>query len=158
MNRNSPHSLLNDSIEILLSTWRDLSAVRDLEKLCFPLDAWPLLDLIGVLALPNIVRYKAVESGELIGFVAGDVKRFTNTGWIATICVHPDHRGRGLGAALLQVCEEKMEMPRVKLSVRESNKLAIDMYSHNGYVHVGTWSRYYKGGEKGIVMEKLLGD
>ncbi len=156
MNTPSPLSLLNDSIDILPSTWRDMSPVRDLEKLCFPLDAWPLLDLIGVLALPNIIRYKAVENGEMIGFVAGDVKRFSNTGWIATICVHPDQRGRGLGAALLQVCEEKMGMPRVKLSVRESNTVAIDMYSHHGYVQVGTWTRYYKGGENGIVMEKLL--
>jgi ribosomal-protein-alanine N-acetyltransferase len=158
MNTHSPHPLLNDSIEILPAVWRDLSAVRELEKLCFSLDAWPLLDLIGVLAFPNIVRYKAVENGEMIGFVAGDVKRFANTGWIATICVHPNHRGRGLGAALLQVCEEKMGMPRVKLSVRESNTVAIDMYSHNGYVQVGTWTRYYKGGENGVVMEKLLGE
>ena len=49
----------------------DLSAVRQLEKVCFPVDAWPLLDMIGALTFPNIVRYKALWDGELIGFIAG---------------------------------------------------------------------------------------
>ena len=150
-------SVLDGTIEILPASWRDLSAVRNLEIDCFPKDAWPLLDMLGVMALPNIVRLKAVEKGEIIGFVAGDVRRFQRTGWIATICVHPDHRGRGLGTALLRLCEEKMDVPRVKLSVRESNTAAIEMYSRNGYVQVGTWKRYYKGREDAVVMEKVLG-
>jgi ribosomal-protein-alanine N-acetyltransferase len=113
--------------------------------------------MVGVLTLPNIVRHKAMLGSELIGFVAGDVKRYANTGWIATICVHPDHRGRGLGGRLLQVCEAGMGMPRVKLSVRESNRAAIEMYRRYGYEQVGVWRKYYNGGEKGIVMEKVLG-
>lgn len=149
--------MIEDSIQILPASWRDLNPVRKLEKLCFPVDAWPFLDMIGVLSFPNIVRYKAVEGEEVIGFVAGDVRRIERTGWIATICVHPDHRGRGLGSVLLEICEEKMGMPKVKLSVRESNTQAIDMYYRNGYARVGTWRKYYKGGEDGVVMEKVLG-
>jgi len=149
-------SVLDGTIEILPASWRDLSAVRNLEQVCFPMDAWPLLDMLGAITLPNIVRLKAVENGEMVGFVAGDIKRFTRTGWIATICVHPDHRGRGLGTEMLQLCEERMGMPRVKLSVRESNTAAIEMYRRNGYVQVGTWKRYYKGGDDAVVMEKVL--
>ncbi len=147
-----------DSIVITPATWRDLGAIRELERLCFPVDAWPWLDMVGVLTLPGIIRHKAMEGNDLIGFVAGDVKRLSNTGWIATICVHPDYRDRGLGGRLLKVCEEGMGMPKVKLSVRESNITAIGMYRRHGYEQVGVWKRYYRGGENGIVMEKILGE
>ena len=65
--------------------------------------------------------------------------------------------GRGLGGRLLHACEAGMGMPKVKLSVRESNQAAIEMYQRYGYRQVGMWKRYYKGGENGIVMEKVLG-
>ena len=48
------------SVVIEPATWRDLNALRHLEKVCFPLDAWPLWDLVGVLTLPNVVRLKAM--------------------------------------------------------------------------------------------------
>jgi ribosomal protein S18 acetylase RimI-like enzyme len=144
------------SVEISPASWHDLGAIRELERICFPMDAWPWLDLVGVLIFPNIVRHKAVLGSEIVGFVAGDVKRYSNTGWIASICVRPDFRGRGVGGRLLRACEEGMGMPRVKLSVRESNRTAIEMYRHYGYRQVGVWRDYYKGGENGIVMEKVL--
>ena len=138
------------------ASWRDLNAVRDLEKRCFPLDAWPLIDMIGALSMPGIERFKALSGGKLIGFVAGDVRRYQQTGWIATICVHPDYQGRGIGRRLLVHCEQAMQMPRVRLSVRESNEVAIALYNNHGYARVGRWPRYYKGEEDGIVMEKVL--
>lgn len=144
------------ALDIQEAGWRDLNAVRRLERLCFPLDAWPLLDMIGVLTLPSIVRFKALENEVLIGFVAGDVRASKQLGWIATICVHPDHRGRGLGGYLLDLCEREMGMPHVKLTVRESNQRAIDIYRRKGYIEMGRWKKYYKGGEDGIVMEKFL--
>jgi ribosomal-protein-alanine N-acetyltransferase len=142
--------------QILPAGLRDLSPVRELEKMCFPVDAWPFLDMLGALTLPNIVRYKMVHDGEVIGFIAGDIRRLTRTGWIATVCIHPDYRRRGLAERLLAVCEVEMKMPRIKLTVRASNTAAIMLYKNNGYQQVGCWQRYYKGGEDGVVMEKML--
>lgn len=139
------------------ATWRDLNEVRQLENLCFPQDAWPLLDMIATLTMPNIVRFKAVRYDRVIGFVAGDVKANQHTGWIATICVHKSMRGKGIGGKLLEMCEKEMGMPRVKLTVRASNHTAINMYLHSGYQEVSRWRKYYKGGEDGVVMEKELG-
>lgn len=138
------------------ASWRDLSLLRDLEQLCFQVDAWPLLDMIGVLTLPQVVRFKVQEGSKMIGFVAGDVRWLERVGWIATICVHPGYRGKGVGKALLSLCEQKMAMPRVKLTVRESNQTAIDLYKRSGYLETGQWKRYYKGGENAVVMEKVI--
>lgn len=143
-------------VKILSASWRDLSAARQLEKICFPEDAWPFLDMLGVLTLPQVVRYKAMLGERMVGFIAGDIRKLQSTGWIASICVHPDLRGQGLGTKLLILCEKEMGMPKVKLSVRMSNRTAIEMYKRNGYQGVGRWQRYYKGKEDAFVMEKIL--
>ncbi len=136
--------------------WRDLNALRVLEKVCFPKDAWPLLDLVGVLTLPNVVRLKAEAGGEMIGFVAGDVRQSAGLAWIATIGVLPEHRRHGVGRALLRACEERLEVPWVRLCVRASNQEAIQLYLNEGYHKTETWARYYQDGEDAIVMEKAL--
>jgi len=86
---------------IELATWHDLSALRRIEKACFPKDAWPLLDLIGILTFPNIIRLKAICDGQMVGFVAGDIKRSERLAWIATIGVLPEYRLSGVDAMLM---------------------------------------------------------
>jgi ribosomal-protein-alanine acetyltransferase len=137
------------------ASWRDLNGLRHLEKLCFPKDAWSLLDLIGVLTLPNVVRLKAVADEQLVGFIAGDVRPSERTAWIATIGVLPEYRGQGIGRTLLEACEAHLEVPRIRLNVRVSNQAAIQLYQNSGYQRASTWSAYYQDGEDALVMEKL---
>jgi len=143
-------------MEIQNASIRDLGALRRLEHACFEKDAWPLLDLIAVLTWPDVVRLKAVEDGELIGFVAGDTRPSQGASWIATIGVDPRYQRRGIGRALLKACEERVRLPRMKLTVRMSNQRAISLYEKEGYRSVDIWKRYYSDGEDGLVMEKLL--
>ena len=144
-------------VDIEPATWRDLNPLRELERICFPLDAWPLWDLIGVLTLPNVVRLKALVDGKFAGFVAGDVRQSEKLAWIATIGVFPEFRGRGIGTALLLGAEERVSMPRVRLCVRVTNQTAIHLYEHKGYKNISTWPSYYGNGEDALVMEKILG-
>jgi ribosomal-protein-alanine N-acetyltransferase len=138
------------------ATWRDLNPVRELEKACFPLDAWPLWDIIGVLTVPNVVRLKAVAGERLVGFIAGDLRPSENMAWIATVGVLPEYRGQGIGTALLRACESRLrrKVERVRLCVRASNDTAIRLYLREGYGKVGIWPRYYQNGEDAEVMEK----
>jgi ribosomal-protein-alanine N-acetyltransferase len=138
------------------ATWRDLNAVRHLEKVCFPQDAWPLLDVIGILTLPGVIRLKACLDGQVVGFVAGDVRKGEAIAWIATIGVLPEYRSQGIGSALLTACEQRLEVPTVRLCVRTSNRDAIRLYQHHRYQDIGKWERYYADGEDATVMEKKL--
>ncbi len=140
--------------EILQAAWRDLNALRRLERACFASDAWPILDLIGVLSLPNVVRLKAVIDNEMVGFVAGDRRASKDLAWISTICVLPDHRRRGIAVALLQACEDQLNVSRIRLSVRAENHPALRLYEEHGYQRVGMWPAYYQGGVDAIVLEK----
>lgn len=141
---------------ILPASWRDLNGLRYLEQVCFPKDSWPLLDLVGVLTLPQVVRLKAIVGEKMVGFVAGDQRPHQHLSWIATIAVLPDHRGMGIGSRLLGACEERLDTPRIKLCVRVSNTEAIRLYEHRGYNRADVWTKYYQDGEDALVMEKLL--
>ncbi len=142
--------------EIAPSGLRDLNSVREIERLSFPLDAWPLIEMIGVLSLPSIERWKALDGDKLVGFVAADIRRRQQLAWIATIAVHPDYRERGIGAELMKKVESLVGMPRMRLSVRSSNRVAQKLYQSRGYEQIDVWPRYYQGGEDAIVMEKKL--
>jgi len=142
------------SYEIIPATLRDLKQLRHLEKVCFPADAWAMLDLFAVLTFPNIVRLKAVDNDEMIGFVAGDPRPSKGFSWIATIGVLPRYRRQGIGRALLHRCEEQLPTTRVRLSVRISNERAIQLYRQEGYQTVNIWESYYDDGTDAVVMEK----
>ncbi|HSB67650.1 MAG TPA: GNAT family N-acetyltransferase [Anaerolineales bacterium] len=153
MNTTAPiESTAHVSIEP--ASIRDLAALRNVEKVCFPKDAWPLMDLIGVLTFSAVIRLKAVNGKEMVGFIAGDIRRLEGVAWIATVAVLPEYRGRGIGSALLQACEDKISLNRIRLCVRVSNDSAIHLYEQRGYERVGEWSRYYQDGESALVMEK----
>lgn len=141
-------------MEICNASILDLNALSRLERACFGSEGWPLFDLIAVLTFADVVRLKAVEAGQMIGFVAGDARSGEGPAWIATIGVLPEYRRRGIGRELLRACEAKLTASRIRLSVRASNLGAIQLYELEGYQRVEVWQRYYNDGEAAIVMEK----
>jgi ribosomal protein S18 acetylase RimI-like enzyme len=154
MDSNSMNTTSIYSIQT--SNWRDLFALSALEKECFDQDAWPLLELMGVLTFPGVVRLRAVIAGEMVGFIAGDPRRSEKTGWILTLGVLPNWRRQGIAFDLLSTCEKQMGMPLVKLTVRRNNLAAICLYEKMGYQQMDIWSRYYRNGEDGLVLEKRI--
>ena len=146
-----------NEIKIEPATLWDVGAIRELERVCFPQDAWPLLEMVGVLSLPSVLRWKALDGERLVAFVAADVRRSQNVAWIATIAVHPDYRRRGLGGRLMTLAEERVETRAMRLSARASNREALHLYQARGYEQIDVWPKYYVGGEDAVVMEKVLG-
>jgi ribosomal-protein-alanine N-acetyltransferase len=134
----------------------DLNSLRKLERACFEKDAWSLFDLIAVLSWPDVIRLKAVDNGNMIGFVAGDTRPSQGGAWISTIAVDPRYQRRGIGRTLLLACEAQASLPIMKLTVRMSNHGAIAMYETEGYRTIDVWRKYYNDGEDGLVMEKSL--
>lgn len=143
-------------MDIQTTTIIDLGALRRLEAACFEKDAWPILDLIAVLTWPDVIRLKAVEAGEMVGFIAGDPRPSEGVAWVSTIGVDPRFQRRGIGRALLRACEALVTLPLIKLTVRLSNHGAIAMYEQEGYRSMDVWQSYYNDGENGLVMVKKL--
>lgn len=147
------------------ASWRDLGSLRQLEQVCFPEDAWPLWDLIGVLTFPNMVRLKAVQrisqvrdaQGEevMVGFIAGEMREKEGAAWISTVGVLPEHRRHGIGRALLEACEAQIQGQVLKLCVRVSNQGAQQLYRQAGYTGLEIWKGYYRDREDALVMQKI---
>lgn len=136
------------------ASWRDLREIVELERQCFGSDSWPWLEVLAALTFPRTRRLKAVQDGRVVGFVIGDRK--PRVGWIASIGVHPDYRRRGIGKRLLSACEQALGTRRVRLSLRTSNAAALRMYQQLGYEQIDLWPRYYRDGEAGLVMERVV--
>jgi ribosomal-protein-alanine N-acetyltransferase len=155
MNQVSP-AAAGSAVIVEPATWRDLSSLRNLERICFPRDVWPIWDMVGVLTFPGVVRLKATKDGEMVAFIAADIRRMKNIAWISTLGVLPAFRRQGLASTLLRACEAQLQVPRIRLSVRASNQPALRLYSQFGYKQHSVWSRYYSDGEDALVLEKLL--
>lgn len=144
------------NFQIINATWRDLGPLRQIEQECFGEDAWPLIDLIGVLTIPGIIRLKAVVDGTMVGFAACNRNYPEGACWVATIGVSKAFRKLGVGSAILSECEKRASLPLMRLSVRASNEEAIRLYQKYGYIQYDRWKHYYASGEDAIVMEKKI--
>jgi ribosomal protein S18 acetylase RimI-like enzyme len=81
------------------------------------------------------------------------------TGYLQTICVRPEDRGRGLGTRLLEWVEDRIfrESPNVFLCVSSFNAGARRLYERLGYAAVGTLDDYIVRGHGEVLMRKTRG-
>ena len=81
-------------------------------------------------------------------------------GQITNIAVHPEHRGQGLGLAIVQalIKHAKAEhLATITLEVRVSNTPAISLYRKVGFAEVGRRKGFYtKPTEDALIMELKL--
>ncbi|MGM0436353.1 MAG: ribosomal protein S18-alanine N-acetyltransferase [Bacillota bacterium] len=79
---------------------------------------------------------------------------------ILNLVVEKAYRNKGIGTKLLshaiQFCEEK-KIRNLTLEVRPSNKAAIALYDHHGFIIAAKRKNYYKDGEDAYLMNLELG-
>ena len=118
---------------IIRASILDLKTLEGFDRVCFPKDAWSVVERLVVLLSPGVVRLKAIDEGMMVGFIAGARPRSDGVAWIRSVGVLPEFRRRGLGRDLLHVCEERLNSRRLRLAVRASNNTAIRLYAGEGY-------------------------
>ena len=96
----------------------------------------------------------ARHADRVVGFV--DYWLVADEVHLLAIAAHPDHRRRGVGAALLDHLLAVARATRaalVTLEVRRTNHPAITLYEQRGFVRVGVRPAYYQeDGEDAVVM------
>jgi ribosomal protein S18 acetylase RimI-like enzyme len=103
-------------------------------------------------------RYVAIDSGEVVGFILISM-RGSFTGYIKSIAVREDWRGRGLGSALLAFAEERIlrESPNVFICVSSFNARAQALYTRLGYETVGDLRDFIVRGYDERLLRKTTG-
>lgn len=151
-------AIIASVIDLQAATLRDLRAIYQLERAIFPKDAYPYIDLVLLLAMPWVSNTKVMsDDGRTIGFLSvANPLLPRRPAWIITIGVAEHAQGRGIGTRLMQLAESVCHSDRLKLTVRRSNYAAIELYNKMGYTVLRRFVRYYRDGEDGLIMQKVL--
>ncbi len=118
---------------------------------------WTLRMLRDELTRANGIRLVADHDGEVLGYILVGLQ--VDVWHVLNVTVHPLHRGRGIGAALMSGAMEVGDvLPNIgyTLEVRVSNDRAIALYERLGFVTHGRRRHYYSdNGEDALIMWRV---
>lgn len=138
----------------------DLPAVRAIEALSFS-NPWSDNTFRGEIqntsiSSPMVVVRRPAE--EVVAYIV--YWQIRDDVQINNVAVHPDHRGLGLGEAMMRYAIAKVRASGagfVTLEVRQSNTAAVTLYKKLGFEILGTRRNYYtKPDEDAHVMGLVL--
>lgn len=140
----------------LQKTEAHLEGAAALERLCFPAAPWSAQSL-ELLTNEGIgVGYLLTDPADGSVVAYGGMLITVDEGQITNIAVHPDHRRRGYGAAILRALlrhAKDARLESVSLEVRPSNTAAVAMYRNVGFAEAGRRKAFYtKPTEDALVM------
>ncbi len=135
-------------------TYADLPAVIAIERRAFP-TPWSLAMFVMELSKPHGVCLTARPAADepIAGYLI--CSRYDTVWHLMNVCVDPDARRRGVGAALLEELLVTIGDPsaRFTLEVRTSNSAAVALYERFGFRSAGRRQRYYSdNGEDALIM------
>ena len=127
----------------------DAAALAHIAREALP-EAWSEESIRASLARPGSCALLIDPSR---GFVLG--WRGDDEAEILTLAVQKEHRGQGLGRALVVAWLERLRAERVRrvsLEVRGSNAAALGLYTSLGFTVSRIRPRYYRDGEDALVL------
>ncbi|HQK40747.1 MAG TPA: N-acetyltransferase, partial [Flavobacterium alvei] len=95
---------------------------------------------------------------EIAGFVILQIDG-TFKGYIQTICINENYRGKGLGKKLLTFCEERILKisPTIFICVSSFNTRALQLYTDFGFKIIGELPNFIREGFTEILLWKTFG-
>lgn len=98
------------------------------------------------------------DCGQIAGFAILQLSG-SFSGYIQTICVSEEYRGRGIGSALLSYCEERILKisPNIFICVSSFNTRARNLYESFGFNLVGELDNFIKEGFSELLLRKTVG-
>jgi ribosomal protein S18 acetylase RimI-like enzyme len=99
-----------------------------------------------------------VVEAKIVGVVILDLSGVLN-GYIQILAIHPDWRGRGIGAQMIAWAEARIfsQSPNVFLCVSSFNERAQRFYARLGYQRVGALPDFLTVGHAEIILRKTRG-
>jgi ribosomal-protein-alanine N-acetyltransferase len=140
--------------------WWQLAEVAELERVVFDLDPWtPEMFWSELAAGPGRYYLAALAAGRIVGYAGLAVAE--DDAYIQTIGVHPDQRGRGLGARLMIALLREARRRGARtcgLEVRTENQAARALYTRLGFVDIGVRRGYYQpsGGDAYVMRVRPI--
>ena len=122
----------------------DAGALVAIERSAFS-DPWSEEGFREMLGIDGVVGLVADGPDGVQGYTIA--REVAGEGEILNLAVAPEHRGKGVAAALLATVLERLAARKVTdafLEVRESNLVALALYHAHGFQVVGRRVAYYR--------------
>ena len=113
---------------------------------------------LSLLESPDRECHVALADGAVVGFLILNMHG-AFVGYVQTVCVAAEARGRGIGTELVRCAEQRIfrESPNVFLCVSSFNPDARRLYERLGYVLVGELTDYLVRGHAELLYRKTIG-
>ncbi|AEH38007.1 ribosomal protein S18-alanine N-acetyltransferase [Halopiger xanaduensis] len=149
----------DDAFAIRPAERADLLAVVRIENASFA-QPWPYDAFERFLGEPGFLVATKGDT-EVVGYVISDVSSTygRELGHIKDVAVHPEHRGDGVGSALLSrsiAVLASRGADSIKLEVRRTNDGAKRLYREFGFEPLRRVPDYYEDDEDAIIMIRKL--
>lgn len=146
-------------IAIRKANLTDIKTVHAIEKLSFKDGSYPLFVLRQFFDISEDYFLVAEEAGAILGYALGSLSTKNNQGWLLSLGVHPDARGKQIGKQLAEKVITLLEhgnCNEICLTVHPDNMAAINIYKHLNFEIVSESDNYYFDDEQRLVMVKKV--
>lgn len=139
------------------ATIEDLKSIHEIETLSFNGGSYPLFVLRQFLDISEDYFLVAELDGKILGYALGNIVIGDEQGWILSLGVHPEARGKQIGKELTKRLISLLENNNSKeicLTVHPDNFSAIRIYKNFGFEIVLQSDNYYLDNEARFLMKK----
>ena len=160
---NSDCSTSTDHVEqyhIREMTITDLPLVVPIDQATWGDHSWSIDDFLSVItdSFHSCWILECLEHDyPIVGY--GFQRSSNGVSHITNLCLHPNHRGRGLGEYLLRHMinhARYLHIPKVELQVSTCNIRAYTLYVKHGFTVCYLLEHYYSDGDDAYQMELFI--
>jgi ribosomal protein S18 acetylase RimI-like enzyme len=154
---------MTDNEKLIISPGADAQTIHICALMMAQSDPWVTLGMDYAQCLPAFEgQYKEAYIAEYEHNIAGFViiqNCGTFKGYIQTICVSEQYRGKGFGKKILRFCEETILKisPNIFICVSSFNYKAIKLYYGLGFTLAGELTNFLKPGFTELLLRKSVG-
>ena len=139
------------------ATLDDLKTVHEIETLSFNDGSYPLFVLRQWFDISEDYFLIAEEEHMILGYALGSLSTKDDQGWILSLGVHPDARGKQVGKTLakeLIALLEDSDCKEICLTVHPDNSSAIKVYKAFDFEIITIFDNYYLDNQPRFLMKK----
>lgn len=149
-----------EQYQIRAMTMSDIPLVIPIDQATWGDQSWPVEEFLTILTDPLYQCWILECLGHAYPIVGYGFQRSSNgTSHITNLCLHPDHRGRGLGKDLLRHMinyARSLNLSTIELQVSTCNIPAYTLYVKHGFVVRHLLESYYSEDDDAYQMELFL--
>lgn len=141
------------------ATPADIDSLVEIENRSFDTDRLSRRNFKYLLTKAKSALLVDEEDDEVRGYVLLLFHAGTSLVRLYSFAVDPDYRGRGIGASLLEACEDlarERDGIMLRVEVRRDNVPAIALFTKRGYKQFGVFEDYYEDHMEALRLEKSL--